>query len=194
MPFLPTSAELQHGFRRLYDESGALKNEAYWKEGKLLSEDIYFDNKIITHKNYAINTGKLDVEINYKNGKRHGLSKRYFGNGNLNEEEYSVDGLPNGVWKHYYYNSGKLEAVGENKNAVENGAGIRYWENGNIMQKWFWYNAFENGWFKDYYKNGNLEQEYERKNGEIVNLKRYDESGKLVDHPIKEEEVTPEKR
>ncbi len=114
-------------------------------------------NKPITGilKKYYPGTGRLLFEMQYKNGKVHGLTKSYYESGALKSESYYKEGRQNGPSK-LYYESGKLQAE-------------RYMKD----------NEYD-GMHRMYSKSGVLMHETEDKDGIQVSSKLYDESGELI--------------
>ncbi len=82
-------------------------------------------------KNYA--TGKLEQEVNYKNGKREGLLKGYHTTGKLEQEENYKNGKEEGVTKEYYEN-GKLEKELSYKNGKLEGVTKNYYYTGKLKE------------------------------------------------------------
>ncbi|MWP47490.1 toxin-antitoxin system YwqK family antitoxin [Gilliamella sp. Pas-s27] len=73
-------------------------------------------------------------EINYVNGKRHGLTKITA----LDDSFYFETNYANGVehGESRYYEKGKLCIVKNYKNGVENGPCVQYYPNGNIYHQY----------------------------------------------------------
>jgi antitoxin component YwqK of YwqJK toxin-antitoxin module len=90
--------------RKEYYESGALKAEWSYKDGKLegLAKRYY-------------ESGALKAEVNYKDGKPEGIHKQYYKSGALKTEASFRDGNLEGISKHYYDN-GEIRYIDTYKN------------------------------------------------------------------------------
>ena len=83
----------KEGSEFFYHESGQLKAEYNYKNGKLDGfAREYYEN------------GQLIAEGNYLNGKLEGISKMYYESGQLKSENSYKDNLLNGISKTYYEN------------------------------------------------------------------------------------------
>lgn len=91
-PAEPTPPPLppENGIQKLTYESGALKSERSFKNGKA-------DGKAVIY----YESGKVMTEVAYKNGKRDGIQRSYYENGKLQEEMELTYGKLNGFHKEY---------------------------------------------------------------------------------------------
>ncbi len=99
--------------------------------------------------------GKIQSMSQYKNGKPEGYTREYYPNGRLSFIQTVHDGKINGPVKAYYEN-GALKAE------------IRYVDN------------LEDGILKEYYEDGKVKEEATYIKGEMLNLRKFDEQGKLI--------------
>ena len=97
---------------------------------------------------------RLWVETPYKNGKKHGIAKRYYENGKLASEIPYKNGEIHGVAKGYY-ESGKLASETPYKNGEPHGVVKWYYENGKLMSEFPFENGEQHGANKGYYEMGN---------------------------------------
>lgn len=123
--------------------------------------------------------GELKEEINYRNGKREGMSKWYYETGVLKgERNYKEDKL-DGLIK-WYYVTGSLGTDFNYKNGKLEGLTKLYWENGNIKAEHYYENGKREGINKQYYNSGELRFIYTFKNGRRINKETYDRGGNLL--------------
>ena len=69
-----------------------------------LKKDMSLVNGIV----FSDNRGYLAIEYNYKNGKKHGLSRCWHENGQLSLEYNYTDGKSDGLFR-WWYENGQLE-------------------------------------------------------------------------------------
>jgi antitoxin component YwqK of YwqJK toxin-antitoxin module len=110
------------------------------------SGNKYYDDK--TYADASGNTGTYEGTLN--NGKREGVWKTYFENGNLQWEVTFVNGKQEGIVKDYY-ESGNLKDEGDLKNNKLDGWVRVYTEDGQYAGRAYYVNGMR-------YKN---KQEYE---------------------------------
>lgn len=125
--------------------------------------------------------GQLIEEGRYVGGKRVGVWKRFWPNGNLMSEVTYRMGIPRGDYKTYYPN-GKVEEAGNWDMDRNTGKFQRWHPNGKLAQD-FVFNAVgvRDGDQKYYHENGKLAVEVSIKQGkEHGTLKRYTATGELL--------------
>jgi antitoxin component YwqK of YwqJK toxin-antitoxin module len=108
-----------------------------------------------SHKIYYPNSSKLMAEYGMKEGKREGIQKTYFEDGNLHEEYEMQGDSATGYYKSYY-SSGKLEFECSKVNGKINGRSKSYFENGKMRAEVNSILGERNGGFKIYDKKGYL--------------------------------------
>lgn len=106
------------------------KPETYMKDGLFYNKDgvHLFTGQIKDTLN-----GKA-VEYEVVNGKKNGLFKIYYSNGQLQMVGEVKDNSNNGKWT-YYYQDGQVESEGKFVNDLPEGRWIWYYENGNIKEE-----------------------------------------------------------
>ena len=136
----------------------------YDQEGEIPGGKVMFFNE----------TSKTHGEEYYNNGKKDGLSKIFYENGQLkNESQYKNGILLN---EKEYYNDGQLRFEGNYEDArdyadnKEVGIGKLYFKNGILKYEWN-FTKSENIAFRKSYN----------QNGELVYEARYDGDGKLIE-------------
>lgn len=105
------------------------------------------------HFSYAEENGQVLAEQNFKNGKRHGISKEYFKNGQVRESMNYKEGMGDGVLN-VYNPSGDLLVRRRYKNGLLNG-------------------------FSEWYKNRELTQRMNYKDNQPNGLSEHYDDGKL---------------
>ena len=106
-------------FNQLYTKMSEIDDNycgvvrTYYDLKKTKLKEEYFINagkKEGIYKEYYEN-GQLCVEVNYINGTMNGIYKLYYENGQLWEEMNYIDGKINGIFKSYYSNGQLMEEV-----------------------------------------------------------------------------------
>lgn len=125
--------------------------------------------------------GRINQVINYRNGKKEGLSKEFDHNGEvITLMEYSndflvsrekidrkdADGLRQGVWKEFYP-SGSIKSEKSFRNDMLHGYYKEYDEKGNLVLTML-------------YENGSIVKSNIEDSPDIEIVNRYDQSGKLI--------------
>ncbi len=150
--------------------TGSVKDsegETQFKNGKFHGVLIY---------NFT-DTGKPMMEVSYKNGMRHGISKMYFETGELMSVSSHKDGLTHGTVEQYT-ETGVLWYRGEYKNGKLHGVQRTYLETGELFNEVPFKNGLLDGIPKTYNPEGSLIAEVECEAGEAISGYRYNEDGK----------------
>jgi antitoxin component YwqK of YwqJK toxin-antitoxin module len=106
----------------------------------------------------------INTETPYKNGKIHGILKKYYKSGRIWSEIPYVYGKPSGISKEYY-ETGELKKEKQFKNGQTNYISRSYHKNGNIKAEVPYSNGDINGHIKWYYETGELERDMSYNNG-----------------------------
>ena len=109
----------------------------------------------ITIEQYLYDSGSVETETPYRNGKINGVQKVYFENGNLKEETPYVDDNAHGLAKEYY-ESGVVACENPYVNGCNHGVEIFYNESGGIESKVPWVNGQRHGTEESYFPSGKL--------------------------------------
>ncbi|WP_346881948.1 tetratricopeptide repeat protein [uncultured Algibacter sp.] len=158
-----------HGNQELYSVDGKIKRIYVYKFGKLYSETYFdVDGKSLGEINYRPSENnfkliykhsndKIDLDIEYANGLKHG---KYIG----------------------YYFSGKKRIQGQYKNGEQDGKWIWYYENGNKRIIKHYRNGTLDGEYTSYHENGQLDDKDVYAFGKIEGTSvSYHENGKQSD-------------
>lgn len=177
---IKTIGKIPDGIVKEYYESGKLKSEWNYKNGKL--EGIC--------KTYY-ESGELMFKYNYKEGKQDGITRSYYRNGRLKYEYKYRDGKLEGTIKKYYRN-GKLAFEWNYKDGKREGITKSYYRSGSQRAEWNYGDNRLDGITRIYYENGGIQYIDTYKNGQKVNRKAYDSKGKLEfdqDYPVERKEI-----
>lgn len=90
-------------------------------------------------KRYYYTSGKLKIEIPYKNGKINGVRKHYYEDGALQAERSYKNGKEFGIEK-YYYEDGSLSLEIPYKDGRYEGVARYYYRDGTLKRKIFFKN------------------------------------------------------
>ncbi len=66
------------------------------------------------------------------------------------------DGKPHGLWKRYYHDNGNLSSKGYYLNGKQHGLCEWYHDNGKLSSKGYYLNGKKHGLCESYHSNGNL--------------------------------------
>ncbi len=142
-----------------------------------MKEKAEKDSIFVIKKPFANNPSRIEYEIPVLKGTnlRHGVQKRYYSHGSLYSKVPYFRNKRNGI-AYTYYKAYK----GEDPKVWKQ----QPYEKGKL-----------NGTCYRYYKNGNLQSEYEYKEGmPAIGLKEYDKSGKEIKQPVLTVKNSPTKR
>ena len=94
----------QHYYLPHQDVPFTGKAVAKWPNGQKMTEINYKDGKRHGLKAHWYESGKKLSKINYKDGKHHGLLSMWYENGQWRRTGNHVDGKMVGIWTHWYEN------------------------------------------------------------------------------------------
>jgi len=152
----------------------------FWKKsmsgklkGTLLKEVTYKnglkDGLLKRYNRMSFNSEHLRAEEMYKNDKKNGVSKYYFDNGRLNSEITYLNDKKNGISKLY-------KSQGWHPSEPNNFQNFNHWLESETMYK----NDKKDGLFRSYFLQGELAQEGNYKDGQMVGVWReWNHMGKL---------------
>lgn len=109
-------------------------------------------------------SGKLQSEVQYKEGEMHGPAIWYYENGNIQQELIYNQGNIDGEMKRYYSN-GNLESVSYYKNGLLNGQALTYNREGVLVAEENYVNDTLDGPVNKYYSDGKPQMTGSYKNG-----------------------------
>jgi len=111
--------------------------------------------------------GKKEFEGSYKDGKKNGLWTDYHENGQKKSEGNHKDGKLDGLWTNWYENGQKSSEI-----TYKNGKQyiIRTYKDGKREGFWTWWYANGQKFYEDVYKDG-----------ELIESKKWDRDGNLIE-------------
>ena len=111
--------------------------------------------------------GKKEFEGSYKDGKKDGLWTDYHENGQKKSEGNHKDGKLDGLWTNWYENEQKSSEI-----TYKNGKQyiIRTYKDGEREGLWTWWYANGQKFYEDIYKDG-----------ELIESKKWDRDGNLIE-------------
>ena len=122
--------------------------------------------------------GQLWYEYNYKDGKRDGLYRQWYENGQLWYEINYKDDKQDGLLRQWYEN-GQLETENYYKDGKSDGLGRGWYTNGQLFGEYYYKDGKRDGLTRRWYQNGQLSREYYYKDGELISKRCFDVDGKL---------------
>ena len=167
-----------------YDEEGIKESELVYvgedgveakakffhKNSAVMGEGTYRGRKKVgVWKYYDDQTILSSVEA-YKDGKRHGLSKVYFLNGQVAAEIPYIDGLKTGDFTEYF-SDGKVRMEGTYQDNTYTGEYIQYFPNGQPMIKGQYRAAVKDGQWIYYAEDGSIKAQQVYEKGKLIKEK-----------------------
>jgi antitoxin component YwqK of YwqJK toxin-antitoxin module len=151
----------------------------YYESGKVELESNYKESKREGAGKKYYENGKLLAEMTFRDNKIDGLAKTYYEDGTLKSEMKYKNGKLEGLSKEYF-ESGKLRSERKYKHNQLHGVRKLYFESGNLMGEWDYKNGKRNGKTRRYYEHGGIRYINIYKDAKLVKRKEYDEKGTLT--------------
>ena len=186
--------EIDSHYRKTWHENGQLFEErqrknwvlhgwvtAYDPSGKLLSKKQFVEGTGTLMGYYE--TGDLESETEYVNGRYHGKRTVWFPNGTMQERTHYKNGHRYGSYTIWHgngnlYRESQYDIVNNYETLVDT---ERYWhENGNPLSERYYKEGKIVGIEKHWYENGKIRSESTYEDGMMVSRKYWDEQGKYM--------------
>jgi antitoxin component YwqK of YwqJK toxin-antitoxin module len=107
----------------------------FFPGGRKMAEGIYREEKRdSTWRFYSEYDGSLLSEENYKEGKKDGISRTYYGGDGIAELTGWKDGMQEGPWEQYY-SDGKLKLKGNYREGLRDGPVTTYFTSGKLLME-----------------------------------------------------------
>jgi len=146
---------------------------------------VYYQNKLFTGSSVShYSNNSPAVLINYVKGKKHGINKKWFRNGDLSFLSTYKEGKKNGHTRTWWSN-GNLRSESYYVDGVPDGIQRQWYSSGSIFKKINLQDGKENGLQQSWRENGKIYNNYEAKNGRIFGLKRTKLCYELEDENIR---------
>ena len=185
-------------FTQHYDYTGILEYTSKWMakddyeytyyypSGTVRKTQRFVKDKIVDCK-YMVyyESGKIQREVNCKNGAFNGPIISYFENGKIDDSATNVNDKTSGQYKSYYRN-GNLEIECTYVEGKKEGACIDYWNNGNLYSKTNYKNGKLDGEAFYYNKAGKQFGTVTYKNGGTIRSRFYRPDGTEIKDDIEE--------
>ncbi|MBP9855365.1 MAG: toxin-antitoxin system YwqK family antitoxin [Candidatus Omnitrophica bacterium] len=108
-----------------------------------------------------------------------GIKKDYYPNGKLKLEAEYKDGKQNGILREYYEN-GQLAFIQTIRNGKVSGMVKAYYESGKLKGEVNYVDSLQDGKCIEYYENSKVKEETTFIEGQIINIKKFDEQGNMT--------------
>ncbi|UMB54648.1 toxin-antitoxin system YwqK family antitoxin [Lutibacter sp. A64] len=132
----------------------------------------YYKNQLFTgfliHRN---SEGILEQKVGFYKGKKEGIAKVWFSNGQLKVVSYYQKNKLEGSYKSWWIN-GVLASEAIYKNGKLEGVEKRWYNSGQLAKKMHYINGIEAGMQQAWLKNGKIYVNYEAKNGRIFGMRK----------------------
>lgn len=141
------------------------KEWAFDKPTKYETYTLYDKGKLVNGKvNEYFEDGTLKEEVNYKDGKKHGVQKTFNRDGELRKTVSFNNGYLHGR-SESYYSDGSLRVVANYKNDLKHGLFEWFFENGELESFKNYKDGFDHGEINRFYESGQLKFIGYNKNG-----------------------------
>lgn len=120
---------------------------------------------------YDEDQSKVKTQKGYLEGKRHGLTKAWYSDGQLKQEVHYADNKMHGS-KIAWWPDGSLQSQYQMLMGVPHGELLEWYESGELFRKRNFVHGKEEGLQQAFRKNGKLYVNYESKDGRIFGLKK----------------------
>jgi len=180
--------------------NGRIKEQKYWKQGKMVDSVFIFDKDGLLLNNGIVEGNLLKLfrssdsllllESCYDGEWLEGKTKTYATDGSLRSLNWYVDGLKDGV-QFLFYSDSTISTCAFYSKGVLEGKTTKYYENGNVKQIINFSAGKISGMLEEYYENGILRSKgeyilsepigkhyYYNNKGKIINVKNYSHDGK----------------
>lgn len=146
---------------------GAMSIEEGYKNGQIIEEGAYIDNKRqgLWKKYYP--TGSLRSEITYSENHPYGYYTTYYADGKTEEEGYWKANKNTGEFKRFHENGKPAQVFTFNSKGKRDGVQNYYYPNGKLQLSVELDNGVAHGDYKSYYPDGTLKEEKRLTNGEV---------------------------
>jgi len=136
-------------------------------EGLVYHGETPFSGSSVSH--YP--NDQLAERIHYLEGKKHGLSQKWFRDGTLSFEANLLDGKRDGAVK-TWWKDGKIRSESHYKKGVAHGQQLQWYPSGAQFKEMNLVEGKEEGMQRAWRENGKIYNNYEARNGRIFGLKR----------------------
>ncbi|MEK6647201.1 MAG: toxin-antitoxin system YwqK family antitoxin, partial [Candidatus Firestonebacteria bacterium] len=173
---------------RKITQKGYTKEAIYYSGNKEIAKEIFDEKGNIKRVGKIPNgivkqyyeSGKLEAEVNFKNGKKEGITKQYYENGKIWAEWNYKDDKLEGILKGYDDESGELRSEINLKDGKREGIIKTYYENGKLEAEGNYRDDKLEGIERRYNKNGEILAIDTYKKGIKINSKKYDTLGREI--------------
>jgi antitoxin component YwqK of YwqJK toxin-antitoxin module len=120
-----------------YNEDGMLVKREFYPDSTIKYEwTLKDDTTIHGYGKKFYTSGKLELLVNYSEGKKNGRVIGYFENGSIRYQGQHKDGKEDSVFK-WYYKNGKVESINNFLSGKAFGEQFEYYQNGSLKEYFF---------------------------------------------------------
>jgi antitoxin component YwqK of YwqJK toxin-antitoxin module len=168
-------------FIRYFEEGGVMARMNHLPDGKTTRAKLFYENEglaaegkyINTRKDstwcyYSFYTGKLTAKEEYVEGKREGLSEKYYESGKVSESQVWVADKKSGSWKQYFEH-GAVKVEGFYQDDSREGEFLLYYPTGKVEVQGYFKAGLKHGVWQHFDPEGQLISEITYQDGNPVN-------------------------
>ncbi|NUM49841.1 MAG: toxin-antitoxin system YwqK family antitoxin [Flavobacteriales bacterium] len=147
---------LKQGLWKIFNRT---KNLPGYEPDQIVEEGAFKDSRKIGVWKRFFPNGNIQDEIEYSNNRPNGYYKTYFENGQVQEEGIWKNNRNIGTFKRFYENGQVSQEFNFNESGKRDGNQKYYYDNGQLMIEGDWSAGKESGIVKEYYENGEIKAE-----------------------------------
>lgn len=122
-----------------HSEDGSFMVRSFFEDGSIKTETIYSSDSLLNGKAYGYySNSKLKIERNYINGKKEGLTKGFFKNGEIEYIGQYKNDKKDSTWLWYNKEDARLDGIENFLNGDHFGGQLEFDRNGHLR----WYKLF----------------------------------------------------
>ena len=169
------------------NSSDSADAELFDPYGKKMAEGSYLNEKREGLWQFFSENIKVSEE-EYKDGKKHGISRRFYPTGEILDMSEWRNGIQEGDYS-IFFKSGKPYMQCKYRNGKRNGICIAYQETGSIEMEAYYSNNLRDGEWKYYDKNGISSYILKYSNGKLLNPEVVDSINSILQNQFQKESV-----
>jgi len=183
---------LLHGKFIRYFDSGKIRNEVNFIDGKPQGFKQYSENGVVISEKFSLpnnkqllvtyfDNGNKHIVLNYENDQQNGFSRQWNINGKIEFSCNYKNNLKDGLFISYY-NNGQINSIGNFNSDKFDGKWLTFYENKNLYSVEYYNKGTKDGVWNYYYENKSKRTQIIFKNGLVKEDFEWNEYGKLINH------------
>ena len=157
------------------DKSVMARTQFFWHNGTVAAKGVYINTKRDSVWLFYNQNGTLSSRVEYSSGKRHGVERKFYMEGNDIAEEINwKDSIKHGAWNQYFQ-SGQLKFTVTYIDGKLEGQYVSWYPDGKKEVEGMYRNGTPDGEWKRYHENGEYISTIKFDRGTITNMEEVEE-------------------